>query len=77
MRSAKFITHPGYELPKYDNPWKNMKYNSYAVELPRGDGLLTVKRPFSPDPSRRVESVRVRATNTRSQPPATRGASSR
>lgn len=62
MRSAKFITHPGYELPKYDNPWKNMKYNSYAVELPRGDGLLTVKRPFSPDPSRRVESVRVRAT---------------
>lgn len=62
MKKAKFITHPGSALPEYSHPWKNMHYNSYDTELPRGDGLLTVKRVFLPDPSRRVESVVVRAT---------------
>lgn len=62
MKNAKFITHPGSKLPEYSHPWKNMKFNSYETELPRGDGLLTVKRVFVPDPSRRVESVVVRAT---------------
>lgn len=62
MISAKFITHPGYSERSYENPWQNMKFNSYEMELPRGEGLLTLKRFFTPDPSRTVRSVRVRAT---------------
>lgn len=62
MRNAKFITCPGAALPEYGHPWKNVKFNNYDMELPRGNGLLTVKRVFLPDPSRRVESVVVRAT---------------
>ncbi len=62
MRTAKFITHPGYAEQSHENPWQNMKFNSYEKELPCGNGLLTLKREFSPDPSRKVKSVCVRAT---------------
>lgn len=62
MKAASFVTHAGWNVPEYSHPWKNMKFNSYAVDLPRGNGILTIKRSFSPDPSRRIVSIRVRAT---------------
>lgn len=62
MRSAKFITHDGWKLPEHPHPWRNMQFNSYEHELPRGEGLLTVKRSFMPEPGRQVTKVTVRAT---------------
>ncbi len=64
MRQGRFITFPGLEGKAYLHPWKNpdRKFNSRSEELLPGDGLLTLKRDFRPDASKKLVSAKIRAT---------------
>ena len=64
MKYGRFITHPDLNGAAHPNPWSagNRVYNSYLVPFDPGDGILSVKREFTPAAGKTVSKIILRAT---------------